>query len=103
MIWEGYPKRGEQEAVQADLTEAKPEFDTFQIVPLRSHLFDPERLPIINGLLKDDKGDKRWPKVRFRNAVLRQVIEMMSLTKEGKGKRPSRRRQGQRPGPRRAG
>ncbi len=90
MIWEGYPKRGEQESVQADLTEAKPEFDTFQIVPLRSHLFDPERLPIINGLLKDDKGDKRWPKVRFRNAVLRQVIEMMSLTKEGKGKRRGR-------------
>jgi len=90
MIWEGYPKRGDQEAVQPHLTEAKPEFDTFQIVPLRSHLFDPERLPIINGLLKDDKGDKRWPKVRFRNAVLRQVIEMMSLTKEGKGKRRGR-------------
>jgi hypothetical protein len=90
MIWEGYPKRGDQEAVQADLTGAKPEFDTFQIVPLRSHLFDPERLPILNGLLKDDKGDKRWPKVRFRNAVLRQVIEMMSLTKEGKGKQRGR-------------
>jgi hypothetical protein len=90
MIWEGYPKRGDQESVQADLTEAKPEFDTFQIVPLRSHLFDPERLPIINGLLKDEKGEKRWPKVRFRNAVLRQVIEMMSLTKEGKGKRRGR-------------
>ena len=90
MIWEGYPKRGDQEAVHADLTADKPEFDTFQIVPLRSHLFDPERLPIINGLLKDDKGDKRWPKVRFRNAVLRQVIEMMSLTKEGKGKRRGR-------------
>jgi hypothetical protein len=28
--------------------------------------------------------------VRFRNAVLRQVIEMMSLTKEGKGKRRGR-------------
>ena len=90
MIWEGYPKRGDQDAVQPHLTEAKPEFDTFQIVPLRSHLFDLERLPIINGLLKDDKGDKRWPKVRFRNAVLRQVIEMMSLTKEGKGKRRGR-------------
>jgi hypothetical protein len=90
MIWEGYPKRGDQESVQPDLTGAKPEFDTFQIVPLRSHLFDPERLPILNGLLKDDKGDKRWPKVRFRNAVLRQVIEMMSLTKEGKGKRRGR-------------
>ena len=90
MIWEGYPKRGDQDAVQPHLTEAKPEFDTFQIVPLRSHLFDPERLPIINGLLKDDKGDKRWPKVRFRNAVLRQAIELMSLTKEGKGKRRGR-------------
>jgi methylase of polypeptide subunit release factors len=90
MIWEGYPKRGDQEAVQPDITADKPEFDTFQIVPLRSHLFDPERLPILNGLLKDDKGDKRWPKVRFRNAVLRQVIEMMSLTKEGKGKRRGR-------------
>jgi len=90
MIWEGYPKRGDQDAVQPHLTEAKPEFDTFQIVPLRSHLFDPERLPIINGLLKDEKGEKRWPKVRFRNAVLRQVIEMMSLTKEGKGKRRGR-------------
>jgi hypothetical protein len=90
MIWEGYPKRGDQEAVQPHLTEAKPEFDTFQIVPLRSHLFDPERLPIINGLLLDGNGRKRWPKVRFRNAVLRQVIEMMSLTKEGKGKRRGR-------------
>jgi hypothetical protein len=90
MIWEGYPKRGEQEAVQPDLTADKPEFDTFQIVPLRSHLFDPERLPIINGLLLDGNGRKRWPKVRFRNAVLRQVIEMMSLTKEGKGKRRGR-------------
>jgi hypothetical protein len=90
MIWEGYPKRGDQDAVQPHLTEAKPEFDTFQIVPLRSHLFDPERLPILNGLLNNEKGDKRWPKVRFRNAVLRQVIEMMSLTKEGKGKRRGR-------------
>jgi hypothetical protein len=90
MIWEGYPKRGDQDAVQPHLTADKPEFDTFQIVPLRSHLFDPERLPIINGMLKDGKGDKRWPKVRFRNAVLRQVIEMMSLTKEGKGKRRGR-------------
>ncbi len=90
MIWEGYPKRGEQEAVQPDITADKPEFDTFQIVPLRAHLFDPERLPIINGLVLDENGRKRWPKVRFRNSVLRQVIEMMSLTKEGKGKRRGR-------------
>ncbi|MCP9808359.1 class I SAM-dependent DNA methyltransferase [Cyanobium sp. HWJ4-Hawea] len=90
MIWEGYPKRGEQEAVQPDLTANKPEFDTFQIMPLRSHLFDPGRLPIVNGLLLDENGRKRWPKVRFRNVVLREVIELMSLTKAGKGKRRGR-------------
>ncbi|MFM7648350.1 MAG: hypothetical protein ACKO50_09840, partial [Cyanobium sp.] len=90
LIWEGYPKKGDQEATQPELEGNKPEFDTFRIVPLRSHLFDPERLPILNGLLKDDKGARRWPKLRFRNAVLRQVIEWMSLTREGKGKRRGR-------------
>ncbi len=90
MIWEGYPKKGDDEAMQPELEGNKPEFDTFRIVPLRSHLFDPERLPILNGLLKDEKGEKRWPKVRFRNAVLREVIELMSLTREGKGKRRGR-------------
>jgi hypothetical protein len=90
MIWEGFPKQGDQEAVQPQLEGEKAEFDTFRIVPLRSHLFDPERLPILNGLLKDDKGRPRWPKVRFRNQVLREVIELMSLTREGKGKRRGR-------------
>lgn len=90
MIWEGFPKKGDLEASQPELGGNKPEFDTFRIVPLRSHLFDPERLPILNGLLKDDKGRPRWPKVRFRNQVLREVIELMSLTREGKGKRRGR-------------
>lgn len=91
MIWEGYPKKGDQEAVQPDLEGTREVIhETFLVVPLRSHLFDPERLPILNGLLKDEKGDKRWPKVRFRNVVLREVIELMSLTREGKGKRRGR-------------
>ncbi len=91
MIWEGYPRKGDEEATQAELEgSATPRIDTFQIVPLKAHLFDPERLPILNGLLKDEKGEKRWPKVRFRNLVLREVIERMSLTKEGKGKRRGR-------------
>jgi hypothetical protein len=90
MIWEGFPKQGDQEAVQPQLEGETPQFDTFRIVPLRSHLFDPERLPILNGLLKDEKGRPRWPKVRFRNQVLREVIELMSLTREGKGKRRGR-------------
>jgi hypothetical protein len=91
MIWEGYPKKGDQEAVQPDLEGIREVIhETFRVVPLRSHLFDPERLPILNGLLKDEKGEKRWPKVRFRNGVLREVIELMSLTREGKGKRRGR-------------
>lgn len=91
MIWEGYPKKGEAEATQPELEgSATPHVDTFQIVPLKAHLFDPERLPILNGLLKDEKGEKRWGKLRFRNVVLREVIELMSLTKEGKGKRRGR-------------
>jgi hypothetical protein len=90
MIWEGFPKQGDLEAVQPQLEGETPEFDTFRIVPLRSHLFEPERLPILNGLLKDEKGRPRWPKVRFRNQVLREVIELMSLTREGKGKRRGR-------------
>ena len=91
MIWEGYPKKGDQEATQPDLTGTSEVIhETFRIVPLRSHLFDPERLPILNGLLTNEKGEKRWPKVRFRNMVLREVIELMSLTREGKGKRRGR-------------
>ena len=90
MIWEGYPKKGDQEAVQPVLESTEVVHETFRMIPLRSHLFDPERLPILNGLLKDEKGEKRWPKVRFRNVVLREVIELMSLTKEGKGKRRGR-------------
>jgi len=90
MIWEGFPKKGDLEASQPELEGSKPEFDTFRIVPLRSHLFDPKRLPILNGLLKDEKGERRWPKVQFRNLVLREVIELMSLTREDKGKRRGR-------------
>ncbi|MCP9820005.1 hypothetical protein KBZ18_10935 [Synechococcus sp. Cruz-9H2] len=90
MIWEGYPKRDDATA-QLPLADADDHFhDSFRLTPLKAHLFDPERLPIFNGLLRDTKGEKRWSQVRFRNVVLREVIELMSLTKEGKGKRRGR-------------
>lgn len=41
---------------------------TFGLVPLQSHLFDPERTPFLN-------------KVKLRNAVLLDVIKAMSLSK----------------------
>ena len=48
----------------------------FEIPPLKNHLFDPERTPIIN-------------KVKFRNKTLQRVVELMSLSR--KGNRNSRR------------
>jgi hypothetical protein len=42
----------------------------FEIPSLKTHLFDPERTPIIN-------------KVKFRNAILQRVIELMSLSRQG--------------------
>jgi len=77
MIWEGYPKR-EDPTEQLLLNESEDTFhDSFRLTPLRAHLFDPQRLPTLT-------------RVRFRNVVLREVIELMSLTKEGKGKRRGR-------------
>jgi len=77
MIWEGYPKR-EDATAQLPLADGDTPFhDSFRLTPLKAHLFDPERMPALT-------------RVRFRNVVLREVIELMSLTKEGKGKRRGR-------------
>ena len=77
MIWEGYPKR-DDETAQLPLADADDPFhDSFRLTPMKAHLFDPERMPTLT-------------RVRFRNVVLREVIELMSLTKEGKGKRRGR-------------
>ena len=55
--------------------------NTFDMVPLKSHLFDPGNTPILSG-------------VKLRNHVLQKVIELMSLTREKKtgSRRKSRRR-----------
>ncbi|PHV63123.1 Eco57I restriction-modification methylase domain-containing protein [Cyanobacterium aponinum] len=74
LIWEGYPHTKNQ---QLALLEKQIFSDTFQLAPLKSHLFDPQRTPTLN-------------KVKFRNRVLRRVIELMSLSREGSGKRRGR-------------
>lgn len=77
MIWEGYPRRDDASA-QLPLPDADDPFhDSFRLTPLKAHLFDPARMPLLT-------------RVRFRNVVLREVIERMSLTREGKGKRRGR-------------
>jgi hypothetical protein len=77
MIWEGYPKRDDATAQLPIADGDDPFHDSFRLTPLKAHLFDPERMPTLT-------------RVRFRNVVLREVIELMSLTKEGKGKRRGR-------------
>jgi hypothetical protein len=51
--------------------------DTFHIPRLQSHLFDDSRCPILS-------------RVKFRNFVLREVIELLSLTRPKPGKRRGR-------------
>ncbi len=77
MIWEGYPKRDDETAQLPLADNDDPFHDSFRLTPLKAHLFDPDRMPTLI-------------RVRFRNVVLREVIELMSLTKEGKGKRRGR-------------
>ena len=76
MVWEGYPKR--EDASQLQLSgDQEPFYNSFRLTPLKAHLFDPARLPLLK-------------RVRFRNVVLREVIELMSLSKAGQGKQRGR-------------
>ena len=73
LIYNGFHPRGT--AVQQALSAGyKPEHHTFNMSPLKSHLFDPDRTPLLN-------------RVKFRNSVLQDVIKRMSLS------RPKTRRQ----------
>ena len=70
LVWNGYP-RERQQALDATQNAG------FEIAPLKSHLFDPARTSLLSGL-------------RFRNRVLRRIIELMSLSKERQGRRDRR-------------
>jgi hypothetical protein len=59
------------------MVEEGSRYYTFAMPPLKTHLFDPKRTPILE-------------KVKFRNKILRQVIELMSLSRET-GRRQSKR------------
>lgn len=88
MVYHGVAPEGERtflgpdaqvraDIASEDVAEASVH-DTFRLVPLQSHLFDPERTPFLN-------------KVKLRNAVLLEVIKAMSLSKpQGKGKKKRR-------------
>ena len=74
LIWQGYTPSN---VGTLHLPEEKIYDNTFELAPLKSHLFEPGRTKLLN-------------RVKFRNSVLRDVIELMSLSQEGKGKRRGR-------------
>lgn len=81
MIYNGFRVKGDvsnatQDKMHFEEDATVVDHHTFRLSPLHSHLFDPERTPILN-------------KVRFRNHVLQRVIDLMSLSrpKGRKGRR----------------
>ena len=67
MVYNGQPPSTSGQAQQLAL-QGQHSSHTFRIPPLRSHLFNPQRTPLLNS-------------VKFRNSVLQRVIELMSLTR----------------------
>ncbi len=53
--------------------EGKPQHHSFTLHPLKSHLFDPERTPLLN-------------RVKLRNSVLQRILELMSLSRPKSGR-----------------
>ncbi|MBV0934404.1 Eco57I restriction-modification methylase domain-containing protein [Marinobacterium weihaiense] len=74
LIHEGY-----RPEAQTDLAFEAIEADAFTLHSLKSHLFDPERTKMLNPVV-------------FPNALLQRVIQLMSLSREGKSGRGRRRR-----------
>jgi hypothetical protein len=77
LIREGYPAIGKQDANKGLDFEQKVGRDAFRVPRLQSHLFDDKRCPILS-------------RVKFRNHVLRDVIELLSLSRPKRGKQRGR-------------
>jgi hypothetical protein len=75
LVFQGFGTEEDLETQQMAL-DALPDHHTFRMAPLKSHLFDPARTPMLN-------------RVRFRNEKLQRVLELMSLSRP-KGARDRR-------------
>jgi hypothetical protein len=74
MVYEGTPEVARQQTLPEPEEGGPSRHHTFRLEPLKSHLFDPRRTPVLNG-------------VQLRNKVLLEVIRSMSLSKpQGHGK-----------------
>ena len=67
LIFEGF--NYEKKTKTLAFTEQRP---IFRLFPLNSHLFDPARTSLLNG-------------VKFRNVVLQKIIDLLSLSRGGGG------------------
>lgn len=78
LIREGYPKEGEVKTTEMDFgsTQASGQ-DSFRIPRLQSHLFEEKKGSLLS-------------RVKFRNHILRDVVELLSLSRQKKGKRRGR-------------
>lgn len=76
LIYNGYPPAESGQSQQLAL-DGSPEHHVFRIPPLHSHLFDPDRTPLLN-------------RVKFRNVILQRVIELMSLSRPTRSRRDRR-------------
>ncbi|MBM3298404.1 MAG: hypothetical protein FJY85_00445 [Deltaproteobacteria bacterium] len=72
LIYSGYPPAESGDA-QQQVLGGSPQHHVFTVPPLKSHLFDPGRTSLLN-------------RVKFRNFVLQRVIELMSLSRPGRGR-----------------
>ncbi|MEQ8225360.1 MAG: DNA methyltransferase, partial [Candidatus Eremiobacterota bacterium] len=70
LIYNGFGKKPEQMELGHDV---ETEIKTFSFHPLKSHLFDPASMILLN-------------KIKFRNFILQEIIRLLSLSKEEKRK-----------------
>lgn len=71
LIFDGF-NHGETELALA--FDDAPQHHTFRMQPLKCHLFDPARTSLLG-------------KVKFRNSVLQKVIQLLSVSRPGSGRR----------------
>lgn len=79
LVSEGFRHEAKQTVLGAD--EGAVDRHTFRMEPLRSHLFDPARTPILE-------------RVRLRNHVLQKVLECLSLSRPKRGGRGASKKRG---------
>lgn len=79
LVYGGFRHEEKQTVLGAE--EGGVDRNTFRMEPLRSHLFDPARTPILG-------------RVRFRNHVLQKVLECLSLSRPKKGGRGGQKKRG---------